>query len=373
MKYPNTALSKLKYFTFGILALVLSLTFAFIAVVYIYEGYYTFVSPPSNAPISTRFDSMLGWELKENVLIDYNGKRFSANAFGMRSENLDSSREHILIIGDSVAYGVYLDDKETISHLLQKKLPQFQAINLGVEGYGIGQTYLRLKKYIEKARPKFIVFIICTENDIINTGANYNQFSAREKPLFQLEKGKLKLFREKLSKYSCLNTVSRFWIFRKTILGNLKNNCHVENYGFTETVKIINALLKKIRALGEEHGSQLILALSPARASFKENFQPQKYYKEEISKAENSDVKNKDVTNNALVYMQNYRTLNLRYKTFKDIAIQSNYDFVDLKNEFEINKRSVNDFFIDNVHYNFEGNRFVVDKIYKYIKEQKAT
>jgi lysophospholipase L1-like esterase len=368
MKYPDTTLSRLKYFTFGILVSVLSLIFAFIGAVYIYEGYYTFSSPPSNWPIATRFDSKLGWELKENMQVNYNGKRFSANAFGMRSDKLDPSKKHILVIGDSVAYGVYLDDKETISHLLQKKLPQFQAINLGVEGYGIGQTYLRLEKYIKKTRPKFIVFIICTENDIQNTGANYNKFSAREKPLFQLGKGKLKLFREELSKYSCLNTISRFWIFRKTILGSLKNNCHVENYAASETVKIINALLKKIRTLGEEHEAQLILALSPAQMSFKENFKPQEYYKEEMSKSENGDI-----TNNALVYMKSYGALNSRYKIFKDLAIQSNFDFVDLKSEFEINKRSVNDFFIDNVHYNFEGNRFVVNKIYKYIMEQKAT
>ena len=87
-----------------------------------------------------------------------------------------------------------------------------------------------------------------------------------------------------------------------------------------------------------------------------------------MSKSENGDI-----TNNALVYMKSYGALNSRYKIFKDLAIQSNFDFVDLKSEFEINKRSVNDFFIDNVHYNFEGNRFVVNKIYKYIMEQKAT
>ena len=367
MQSSNRVLSRIKYFTFGILASVLSLTVAFIGVVYIFEGFYIFSSPPADWPIVTRFDSKLGWEPKENMQVDYNGKRFSANAFGMRSNKLNPSKEHILVIGDSVAYGVYLDDKETIAHLLQEKLPQFQSINLGVEGYGIGQTYLRLEKYIEKTRPKFIVLIICTENDIQNTGANYNQFSAREKPLFQLEKEKLKLFREKLSKYSCLNTISRFWIFRKTILGRLKNNCHVESYALSGTVKIITALLKQIKTLGEEHGAQLIMALSPAQMSFKENFKPQKYYKEEMSKVENNDT-----TNKALVYMQSYRTLNSRYKIFKDIAIQSNFDFVDLKNEFEVNKRSVNDFFIDNVHYNLEGNRFVVNKIYKYIMEKKA-
>ena len=49
------------------------------------------------------------------------------------------------------------------------------------------------------------------------------------------------------------------------------------------------------------------------------------------------------------------------------MAIRLQYDFIDLKMEFEINKQTINDFFMDNVHYNFEGNRFVADKIYQHI------
>ena len=68
------------------------------------------------------FHKDLGWYNRPNSSVISGGKTYSINSSGFRSNNVNSSQKHILILGDSVVYGQGVEDDETISHNLNKIL-----------------------------------------------------------------------------------------------------------------------------------------------------------------------------------------------------------------------------------------------------------
>ena len=104
----------------------------------------------------------------------------------MRSEEVYSSKGHILVVGDSVAFGLGVNNDETVSYYLGKEenisALEYQVLNLGVSGWGIGQYYLNLKKHIENLNPKMIVLIIYVTNDLDDTRKDHHY--GISKPMF---------------------------------------------------------------------------------------------------------------------------------------------------------------------------------------------
>ena len=96
-----------------------------------------------------RFHPQLGWEIIPSKTVSNEKFTYTTNSMGMRSREVDFSRGHILVTGDSIAFGLGVNDDETVSHYLEQderisKLG-YQVLNIGVPGYGIGQYYLNLK------------------------------------------------------------------------------------------------------------------------------------------------------------------------------------------------------------------------------------
>jgi hypothetical protein len=101
------------------------------------------------------FDSELGWAPKPfyRARIDRVGM-VTTNSLGFRSSELDSHRDKIVILGDSVAWGYGVDDTETLSSRLQDKLSgrRLQVVNMAVAGYGPDQEYLWLKRNVSNQK-----------------------------------------------------------------------------------------------------------------------------------------------------------------------------------------------------------------------------
>jgi lysophospholipase L1-like esterase len=75
--------------------------------------------------------------------------------------------ERILILGDSVTFGVGVDSSDTFSSLLEAKLGDVEVINAGVNGY---TTYNELQYFLEKGtslNPDLVVVAVCL-NDVVN-------------------------------------------------------------------------------------------------------------------------------------------------------------------------------------------------------------
>lgn len=78
------------------------------------------------------------------------------------------SDKQILIIGDSVAFGVGVEDENTSASQLQKMLgDEYQIINGGVGGYSGHQAFLRAKKLSEEKKYFGLIYIAC-QNDFMD-------------------------------------------------------------------------------------------------------------------------------------------------------------------------------------------------------------
>lgn len=81
----------------------------------------------------------------------YNWERISTNSLGFRGPEPDPAKPDIVIVGDSFAFGFGLNDHETQDAHLRKAFPEFDVVNMGVNGYNIEQ---QARAFM--ARPKAI-------------------------------------------------------------------------------------------------------------------------------------------------------------------------------------------------------------------------
>ena len=151
-----------------------------------------------------RFHPQLGWETIPSKTVTNGKVTYTTNSMGMRSGEVDSSRGHILITGDSVAFGLGVNNDETVSHYLEQDERisglGYQVLNIGVPGYGIGQYYLNLKRNIDELNPKLIVLILYTTNDLDETRKD-NRFGI-SKPIFIYRNGNLLNLNPNISRFS---------------------------------------------------------------------------------------------------------------------------------------------------------------------------
>ena len=119
------------------IALVLTTTFltSLLGLILI-EGYYLKSGYSSLVCEICQFHPKLGWETLSGKTISNGKVKYSTNSMGMRSEEVDFSKGHILLTGDSVTFGLGVNNNETVSHYLEKEYKKYQVLNLGVPGYG---------------------------------------------------------------------------------------------------------------------------------------------------------------------------------------------------------------------------------------------
>jgi lysophospholipase L1-like esterase len=93
------------------------------------------------------------------------------NAAGLRGPEpaAEKTRPRLLILGDSIAWGLDLTDDETISARLQARLAeagqQVEVLNGGVSGYNTVQAARRLELLAPRVDPDHVVLLVCV-NDV---------------------------------------------------------------------------------------------------------------------------------------------------------------------------------------------------------------
>jgi hypothetical protein len=208
-----------------------------------------------------RFNPQLGWETIPDKTVSNKKITYTTNSMGMRSEKVSPSKGHILITGDSVAFGLGVNNDETVSHYLEQderisKL-EYQVLNMSVPGYGIGQYYLNLKRHVPKLNPKLIVVIIYTANDLEDTRKD-NHYGI-SKPFFAYQKDNLTNLQPRISRFSCHNLHSRS-TFVKYLIGTCQSR--VIDRGFASPT--ITKLMNEIRTLGVKRNIPTLVVLSPS-------------------------------------------------------------------------------------------------------------
>lgn len=88
----------------------------------------------------------------------------------LNSYNQFSTKPEIWIFGCSFTYGWSLNDSETYAWLLQEKLPQYEIVNFGVNGYGTLHSFIQFKEALKQGnKPKIAVIAYAGFHDRRNT------------------------------------------------------------------------------------------------------------------------------------------------------------------------------------------------------------
>jgi hypothetical protein len=74
-------------------------------------------------------------------------------------------RTRVIVLGDSVAFGLGVSDDETFAHALDARDNGIEAANLAVQGYGPGQELLVLQGEGLRNGPDVVVLAFCLAND----------------------------------------------------------------------------------------------------------------------------------------------------------------------------------------------------------------
>ena len=125
-------------------------------------------------------DSELGYKhLPGKFKVTLNGNySFNATHFNnslrithpLNTYNQFSKKPEIWIFGCSFTYGWSLNDSETYPWLLQEKLPKYEIVNFGVNGYGTLHSLIQFKEALKQGnKPKIAVIAYAGFHDRRNT------------------------------------------------------------------------------------------------------------------------------------------------------------------------------------------------------------
>ncbi len=102
---------------------------------------------------------------------------FSTDALGHRRTvpRVEAARK-ILVVGDSVAFGLGVADEHTVASALQARVaPNYQVVNRGVPSYGAAQAYRVASDPVYSGRGHLLVYIAC-QNDFHGTTSGGQKF-----------------------------------------------------------------------------------------------------------------------------------------------------------------------------------------------------
>lgn len=146
-----------------------------------------------------KYDERLGWSLRPGASADTRLENATRpgpdaalahiNAAGLRGPEVRRDEPHrILVLGDSFAFGVGVDDDHTLAAQLGVLLgPSWEVLNGGVSGYSTDQELLWFER-LESLRPEIVVLVVCDNDFSANTeDAAYEIY---RKPVFELVDGR---------------------------------------------------------------------------------------------------------------------------------------------------------------------------------------
>ena len=131
-----------------------------------------------------------GWALRRGFRGAFHGVFTTVNERGLPGPRCTQApvtgRTRVVMLGDSITFGVGVTDAETFSALLEERSERFEVINLAVEGYGTDQELIRLEREGLAYRPAVVILNFCVANDLVNNAGS------APKPYFTLEGGALR-------------------------------------------------------------------------------------------------------------------------------------------------------------------------------------
>ena len=220
-------------------------------------------------PTTNKYHPILGWKPKEGIYdfppytengnytkltILKDGNRYSGNSAA-------NVKGDIIFIGGSLGQGWGVNDEETFSYLLQKKLPNFKVKNYSVNGYGSFQSLLMLEEIFKKNKKvKLVIYSYMWHHQTRNYGnaswlqalSNFKSHTHVSLPYARLDKNNnlirykpIKYFKLPLRKYSVLITKIEKKIMRAKLFSlNI------------DEIKITQKIIHEMKLLAEKNASK---------------------------------------------------------------------------------------------------------------------
>lgn len=234
------------------------------------------------------FSETYGWALRKGARSAVDGSRVSVNARGYRGRALTlprtDYRTRVVVLGDSIAFGLGVSDEETFSALLDGRDNRIEVANLAVQGYGPDQELLVLSHEGLRYDPDVVVLAFCAANDFADAMLAVSLYDGRSpKPRFRLIEDRLVLDDSSLETsipravYVWLSDYSQ--LFNRAVAPgkrvSLPANWHEryteamrdEEYALRLTV----ALIREMNALCHRRGITFLVAAFPDRSSYHVN------------------------------------------------------------------------------------------------------
>ena len=337
------------------------------------------------------FNFKLGWDKKSNFKnYDYlNGKKifYSIDKKGYRSSKFSKKSNKVISYGDSYTFCRQVNNEHTWQEFISKQNNVFVS-NFGVGNYGLDQAYLKYLNKSKKPNGKIIIFGIVPETicRIQSSWKHYLEFGNIHgfKPYCRLKNNKIIIKPNPLKKetkiYEIDNVINKTKLFdrfyRDKYLKYLLKFPYlisfIKNYDFN--LRIFYKILIS-RILGKNHKLQDEIFPIVMRSNIKvshslyEEEYSKKLLKELIIKINNQiSKKNKcyfvifpQLFDLKLLTREKYQ------KFYKNLNKKINV--IDLTTYF-LNKKNYEKLFINDKyggHLNKKGNKFVANKIQKYL------
>jgi hypothetical protein len=234
------------------------------------------------------FSETYGWAARRNIAVVIEDKRISFNARGYRGRELTlpkpGDRTRVVVLGDSVAFGLDVSDEETFTHLLDVRDNGIEAANLAVQGYGPGQELLVLLHEGLRTDPDVVVLAFCLANDFVDAVLPVSLYDDKaSKPRFHLSGDRLvpddsnlrqsgsRHVQQWLSDYSHL--FNRLTALGPTAKPQAASDWH-ERYDAAlrdedYALRLNLALVRRMRDLCRERGIAFVVAVFPDRSSYR--------------------------------------------------------------------------------------------------------
>ncbi len=214
---------------------------------------------------ATVYDEVLGWRFKPDTRSRHTTADFDVevriDSAGRRrggEDPTDSERPRVVFMGDSLtlAWGVEAD--QGFPSLLGRML-DVEAVNLGVAGYGTGQSYLLLRQDGLALHPALVVLTFC-HNDLEEVIAS--RMYGRTKPRFRFE-GERRMLSKAGERASRLERASSLYRMIGLLLGQSRPPLQGERRA--EARRLVRSLIRSMAEESRRAGAEFLVVHSGDR------------------------------------------------------------------------------------------------------------
>ena len=173
--------------------IVLTLIASSIFALLIAEGIARLVFPPVGETIGK--DKVLGWRPRANLLTHHKDpdtgefRVVKTDENGYRNEPMREKTDKVVILGDSMTFGIYVAQEDIVSSRLSQLLGEAtQVLNVSAPGWGSQQELIALEELIPTFHPKKVIWVFTPVNDVVDNLLDHMMFSpAFKRPVFDLD------------------------------------------------------------------------------------------------------------------------------------------------------------------------------------------